>query len=114
MWLTRSGGQPAGRTGARRLQPDCSRRRLALASDGGRAELKAAGSMTGGRATTDTSPSTTEPVDIRPTVAPSTLKYRLIAADALVVAVAVVLAFVLQSIVRTGAQLGVQRSHLVL
>ncbi len=70
--------------------------------------------MTGGRASADTGLSTTEPVDIRPTVAPSTLKYRLIAADALVVGLAVVMAFVWQSLVRSDAQLGVQRSHLVL
>ena len=70
--------------------------------------------MTGGRASTDMGPSTAEPVDIRPTVAPSTLKHRMIAADALVVGLAVVMAFVWQSLVRSDAQLGVQRSHLVL
>ena len=42
------------------------------------------------------------------------LKQRLVAADAAAVAVGVLLAFVLQSIVRSEAELGVQRAHLVL
>jgi len=43
-----------------------------------------------------------------------TLKQRLFAADAAAVAIGVLLAFVLQSWVRSEAQLGVQRDHLVL
>ena len=74
----------------------------------------AAGSMTGGRATTDVGLSITEPVESRPRVAPATLKHRLIAADALVVLLAIGLAFVWQTVVRSQAELGVQRTHLVL
>jgi exopolysaccharide biosynthesis polyprenyl glycosylphosphotransferase len=71
--------------------------------------------MTGGRAATaGIELSTTEPVDVRPSIAPQTLKQRLIAADALVVVLGVVFAFVWQSLMRTEAQLGVQRTHLVL
>jgi exopolysaccharide biosynthesis polyprenyl glycosylphosphotransferase len=45
---------------------------------------------------------------------PRNLKYRLIAADALVVVAAIMFTFVWQSLVRSEAQLGEQRRHLVL
>lgn len=70
--------------------------------------------MTGGRAAAGIELSTTEPVDVRPSIAPRTSKQRLIAADALVVALSVVVAFVWQALVSSDDALGVQRTHLVL
>jgi exopolysaccharide biosynthesis polyprenyl glycosylphosphotransferase len=70
--------------------------------------------MTGGRASVEVAPSTIEPVKGPVTVAPSLLKQRLIAADALVVVLAIALAFGWQWLVQPTEQLGVQRSHLVL
>jgi exopolysaccharide biosynthesis polyprenyl glycosylphosphotransferase len=69
--------------------------------------------MTGGRATADGALQSSEPVDTKPAVAPSTLRQRLVLADAVVVALGIALAFVWQSIVRPD-HLGVQRTHLML
>jgi exopolysaccharide biosynthesis polyprenyl glycosylphosphotransferase len=77
-------------------------------------KLKTAGSMTGGRATVDEDLRSPEPVRIDQEVAPSTLKQRLMGADALVVALGIALAFAWQSLMRSGQDLGVQRTHLVL
>src|SRR5688572_23854597 len=108
-----SGHSPGGRSV---LQPHCSRGRPGLASHGRRADkLTAAGSMTGGRAAPDVELAPIESVEGRSSAAPPrNLKYRLIAADALVVSSAIVFAFVWQSLVRSDAELGVQRTHLVL
>jgi exopolysaccharide biosynthesis polyprenyl glycosylphosphotransferase len=72
--------------------------------------------MTGGRASADIELSTTisEPVEVRRRIAPTTLRNRLIVADAAVVALAIVLAFAVQALMRSEADLGVQRRHLVL
>jgi exopolysaccharide biosynthesis polyprenyl glycosylphosphotransferase len=76
--------------------------------------LKTAGSMTGGRASVEVVPPITEPEHRPSTLAPSTLRHRLIAADVAVVAVAIVLTFVWQSLVKSERELGVQHSHLTL
>ena len=76
--------------------------------------MKTAGSTTGGRATADVDPRSPEPVDLRQSVAPATLKQRLIAADALVVVLGIGLAFVWQALMRADHELGVQRPHLML
>jgi exopolysaccharide biosynthesis polyprenyl glycosylphosphotransferase len=68
--------------------------------------------MTGGRAAAAIGPTPAEPVAFRPSVAPGTLRQRMVAADALVVGLAIAMAFVWQSLVRSN--LGVQRTHLVL
>lgn len=70
--------------------------------------------MTGGRAATEVDLTPIEPMEVRSSGAPRNLKYRLIAADAFVVGLAIVFAFVWQALLRSGEQLGVQRSHLVI
>lgn len=70
--------------------------------------------MTGGRASLEVTPAVVEPEAIAPRRAPGSLKQRLVAADVLVVAVAIVLAFTWQAMVRSDAQLGMQRRHLTL
>jgi exopolysaccharide biosynthesis polyprenyl glycosylphosphotransferase len=70
--------------------------------------------MTGGRASVGVVPPITEPEAGRPTLAPSALRHRLIAADVAVVAISIVLAFVWQWLVGPPDHLGVQRSHLTL
>jgi len=70
--------------------------------------------MTGGRATAEVEPSIIESVSVGVPSASPNLKHRLIAADAFVVTMAFVFAFVWQSIVRSSDQLGMQRSHLVI
>jgi len=76
--------------------------------------LKTAGSMTGGRASVGVAPPIIEPEKRPVTIAPKVLKQRLIAADVLVVALAISLAFLWQWLVQPADHLGVQRSHLVL
>ena len=70
--------------------------------------------MTGGLAAADVDLRSSEPMVLTHFVAPSTLKQRLMAVDALVVALGIVLAFAWQSLVRSDEELGVQRPHLVL
>jgi exopolysaccharide biosynthesis polyprenyl glycosylphosphotransferase len=70
--------------------------------------------MTGGRAAADQDLLPAEPVDISRTVAPSTLRQRLIVADTVTVALGIALAFAWQAIVRNEAELGNQRIHLTL
>ena len=76
--------------------------------------MKTAGSMTGGRASVEVAPPTIEPEKRPVTRRARVLKQRLVVADVLVVALAIGLAFVWQSLVQPAEQLGVQRSHLVL
>ena len=76
--------------------------------------MKTAGSTTGGRATADVGLWSREPVIVTQSVAPSTLKQRLIAADAVVVAIGLAMAFAWQSFMRADQDLGVQRPHLML
>ena len=70
--------------------------------------------MTGGRAAADQDLLPAEPVDISRTVAPSTLRQRLVVADTVTVALGIALAFAWQAIVRNEAELGNQRIHLTL
>ena len=69
--------------------------------------------MTGGLAAADVDLRSSEPMVLTHFVAPSTLKQRLMAVDALVVALGVALAFAWQSLVRSDEP-GLQRPHLVL
>ena len=123
-WNRSSNPSPSHTSCERVLMDDCSSlpgdlspvdgRHPLVGISGGRAELKTAGSMADGRASVDVGAPIIEPERVVASVAPAALKQRLIAADVLVVGVAVVLAFVWHSLVRSGAELGVQRSHLVL
>jgi exopolysaccharide biosynthesis polyprenyl glycosylphosphotransferase len=70
--------------------------------------------MTGGRAATGEELSSAEPVDISRSVAPSTLRQRLVLADSVTVALGIALAFAWQALVRNEAELGNQRVHLIL
>jgi len=73
--------------------------------------------MTGGRAAADlelSSAKSATPTAVRRRYAPETLKQRLIVADAAVVGVAVLLAFIVQGLLRADHQLGVRRPHLIL
>jgi exopolysaccharide biosynthesis polyprenyl glycosylphosphotransferase len=78
--------------------------------------------MTGGRATAEIDLTSPEPITKRKIVAPPRpdrpspllLRQRLVAADALAIALGLVLAFAWQAVVRSNDQLGVQRRHLTL
>lgn len=76
--------------------------------------MSASGILAGERAPADIGSATAVSRELRPSVAPRTLRHRLIAADSLVVALSVTLAFALQGAMRSQEQLGVQRPHLVL
>ena len=70
--------------------------------------------MTGGRAAADTDLQSPEPVVNGESIAPSTLRQRLVLTDAVTVGVGLALAFAWQALVRNQAELGNQRVHLVL
>jgi exopolysaccharide biosynthesis polyprenyl glycosylphosphotransferase len=76
--------------------------------------LSGPGIIAGERASVDVGLAIAASKELRPSIAPRTLKHRLIAADALVVALSTTFAFVLQGIMRSQEELGVQRAHLVL
>ena len=69
--------------------------------------------MTGGLAAADVELRSSESLVLSHFVAPSTLKQRLMAVDAMVVAVGITLAFAGQSLLRSD-ELGLQRPHLIL
>jgi exopolysaccharide biosynthesis polyprenyl glycosylphosphotransferase len=70
--------------------------------------------MTGGLAAADVDLRSSEPMVLTPFVAPATLKQRLIAADALVVALGIALAFAWQSLMGSDEAVGLRRPHLIL
>ena len=76
--------------------------------------MNVAGSITSGRATAGIDPSSAEPIEVSSSPAPSTLRQRLVVADAVTVGLGITLAFVWQAIVRNEAELGNQRFHLTL
>jgi exopolysaccharide biosynthesis polyprenyl glycosylphosphotransferase len=70
--------------------------------------------MTGGRAAVDVVSQSAEPIEVGPSVAPTSLRHRLVLADAVTIALGIAMAFVWQVIVRPEHRLGAQRVHLVL
>ena len=76
--------------------------------------MNVAGSVTGGRAAAGIDSQSAEPIEVTPPVAPSTLRQRLVLADAATISLGILLAFGWQSLMRSGTDLGNQRVHLML